>query len=711
MNKFENLLKKAIIFLVLTSKFCILFIFQNFMKKYSLFLGLASIFSLWLLWNFSNAEYNLQIDADNNEVYLTSGDNKITLENANKYLSWNENSSNSNSWSTLTVTISSPNDIAKAETWNEINSWDIEWTWSIDWTWTEIWTWTIMTWTETSTWASRILWENINAELLTWDEFDRALYWMYMNWLTKYNNSDEFRPYDNLTREESAKMIGQLYSVLWFPKEDKWFNCSFVDTNMFDPTLAEHIYNVCRRWIFRGNDKTQQYMPHDNLTKGQLLAVLLRIFEWKMSNESAQPRWIEYYVKALALSMTNEKNLAKFDQPVSRWEASLLIFRFKDMVIEEEQYKLYLARLSNLEWDNDTYLRQIEQFKSEWESSRIASEDNSTTDNSNPDSNEIISWTWDTASTTWSDVSLAIIAWNETLTNSSEFIESLNWMYDNGMTSYNTTESFMPYQTITRAQVAKMLDKFATATNLTTVRNLWTCEFTDVDPQSEFKDSITKVCQYGVMAGSNDKFSPDQVVTKAEFIAMLIRLFDWTKLDESINPRWTEYYKRAIEIWLISAQDTVSFTSEIARYDVATYLYRLKVRLTMYNNLNTTQLSDEILKTLSETTTTGENWKINVKAYVDILALNNSAFTDGYVELMWERYKVERSELDSYNVWSNSFVRYWKLYNLENYEQIWSITFILTNWALVEWTVRANKVSYYLEKDPNTTTYYNLTQK
>jgi hypothetical protein len=48
---------------------------------------------------------------------------------------------------------------------------------------------------------------------------------------------------------------------------------------MFDPTLSEHIYNVCRWGIFRGNDKTQQYMPHDNLTKGQLLAVLLRIFE------------------------------------------------------------------------------------------------------------------------------------------------------------------------------------------------------------------------------------------------------------------------------------------------------------------------------------------------------------------------------------------------------------------------------------------------
>ena len=676
------------------------------MKKSSIFLGAISLLSIILLWNFINAEYQLQIDEKDNEVYLTSWDNKITLENAEKALSWDVNSG-----STLTISITSPN--SQTNTWSEINSWDTTWTWKIN-TWTVVWTWTeTNTWSTNSTWTetTRTLWENINAELLTWDEFDKALYWMYKNWLTKYDNAEEFRPYDKLTREESAKMIGQLYSVLWFPKEDKWFNCSFVDTNMFDPTLSEHIYNVCRRWIFRWNDKTHQYMPHDNLTKGQLLAVLLRIFEWKMSNESGQPRWIEYYVKALALSMTNEINLAKFDQPVSRREASLLIFRFKSMIIDEEQYKLYLARLNNLEWDNDAYLKQIEELKSKWEESKISNESDSNSDNSNPDSNEIVSGTWDNTWTSWNNVSLAIIAWNETLTDSSEFMESLNWMYDNGMTSYNTTESFMPYQTITRAQVAKMLDKFATATNLTTVRNQWNCEFSDVDPQSEFKDSITRVCQYGVMAGSNDKFSPDQVVTKAEFIAMLIRLFDWAKLNESVNPRRTEYYKRAIEIWLISAQDTVSFTDEIARYDVATYLYRLKVRLTMYNNLNSTQLSDEIVKTLSETVTTWDDWKINVKVYVDILALNNSAFTDGYIELLDERYKVTRSELNSYNVGTNSFVRYGKLYNIETDEQVWSISFILTNWTLVEWSIRANKVSYYLEKDPNTTTYYNLTQK
>ena len=678
------------------------------MKKYLSLLWLIALLSFINLWATAKANYDLQIDEKNNEVYLMSGDTQITLDNVNNYITWLNSELNLwliNTWDSQTNTW----------TWTEISTWSTIWTWSevsswtIARTWAEISTWTtINTWNTENTW--RILGENVEAELLTWDEFDRALYRMYKNWLTKYDNSDEFRPYDNLTREESAKMIGQLYSVLWFPKEDKWFNCSFVDTNMFDPTLAEHIYNVCRRWIFRWNDKTQQYMPHDNLTKGQLLAVLLRIFEWKMSEESGQPRWIEYYVKAMSLWLTNETNLAKFDQPVSRREASLLIFRFKDMVIDNTQYELYLARIDALKWDNESYLKQIEEFKSKrWETAD-SSEINSNTDNSNPDSNWITTGTWDLA-WSWSSVSLEIIAWNEALTDSPEFIEAINRMYDMWMTSYNTTESFMPYQTITRAQVAKMLDKFATATNLTGINNVGNCEFSDVASWSEYKDSITRVCQYWIMAWSKDKFSPDKTVSKAEFVAMLIRLFDGKTLDETLNPRWTAYYKRAIEIWLISAQDTVTFTSDIARYEVAAYLYRLKVRLTMYNNLNSSQLSEEIIRTLSETQTTNELWKISAKVYVDILALNNTTFNDGYVEILWERYRIKKVDTDAYNVWTNSFVRYWTLYSIENWEATGSVSLILTNGALVEWTIRINKDSYYLAKDSATTTYYNLTQR
>jgi len=680
------------------------------MKKYQIFLWLTTLLSLWLLIWLSHADYELQIDQQNNEIYLLSGDTQITLNTVNNYAESLNKDLNLNiptqteSWDTKATS-----------TWENAN-WSGNNT-NLTWNNSSLTGDNIETETEkseteiTTKFAPKLNYgPNVNAELLTGNEFDRALYRMYQNGLTKYNTEENYRAYDNLTREEAAKMIWQLYAQLWYDTGvDKWFNCNFVDTNMFDPTLSEHIYSVCKRGIFRWNDKTQQYMPHDNLTKGQLLAVLLRIFENKMSNESGQPRWIEYYIKAMTIWLTNETNIAKFDQPVSRWETALLIFRFKNMVIDDIQYELYLANLEDLLWNGTGYVDRLNTLKAQREKNQTSNTntDNNQTDTTNPDSNWITTVSWSVAET-WNSVSLEIIAGNETLTDSPEFIEAINRMYDMWMTSYNTTEWFMPYQTITRAQVAKMLDKFAIATNLTTIRNFWNCEFKDVAADSEFKESITRVCQYGIMAGSNENFSPDKTVSKAEFVAMLIRLFDWKTLDETLTPRWTEYYKRAVEIWLIWAQDTVTFTSEIARYEVAVFLYRLKVRLTMYNNLNSSQLTDEIVKTLSETQSTNENGKITSKVYIDILALNNSAFSDGYVEVLENRYRIKKSDLSNYNVWANSFVRYGTLYSLETWDSIGSVSFILTNGALVEGSIRIDGKAYYLSKDSATTTYYNL---
>jgi hypothetical protein len=197
---------------------------------------------------------------------------------------------------------------------------------------------------------------------------------------------------------------------------------------------------------------------------------------------------------------------------------------------------------------------------------------------------------------------LDLIVGDTSLVDDPEFNEAISWMFDVGITKYNTIDTYLPFQTITRGQVAKMLDNFATVANLTTVRNSSSCIFSDVATSSEFRAAIIKMCQYGVMLGNTGKFFPDQVVTKAEFIAMLTRLVEGKPLDESVSPRWMNYYKKAIELSLISAQDTVTFSQPITRYEVAIFLYRLKVRLTMFNNLNDTKLPDEIVKTIENTT-------------------------------------------------------------------------------------------------------------
>jgi hypothetical protein len=45
-------------------------------------------------------------------------------------------------------------------------------------------------------------------------EFDAALSWMYTNGLTKYDAVDGYMPFNNLTREQFAKMVRQFYVTM-----------------------------------------------------------------------------------------------------------------------------------------------------------------------------------------------------------------------------------------------------------------------------------------------------------------------------------------------------------------------------------------------------------------------------------------------------------------------------------------------------------------
>ncbi|MDR2189707.1 MAG: S-layer homology domain-containing protein [Candidatus Peribacteria bacterium] len=537
---------------------------------------------------------------------------------------------------------------------------------------------------------------------------------MYQNGLTMYATATDYRPSDLLTREESAKIIGQLFEVLGFEKKEKNVNCAFVDAKSFDPTLALHIQKVCKRGIFRGNDKTSEYMPHNQLTKGEILAVLIRILEGKLSNETDSPRWIEYYVKSRILQLTQETNLLSIDTSITRYEVALLIYRFKNLIVgtNGESRLLEILRTIYVAVDErpDEYLKMIDDILREWRKavgeSSIGNHTNSSTTGSGNTSG-----TTSGSTSGENEIDLNLIVGDFSLVDDPEFNEAINRMYDAQITNYNTPDAYMPFQKITREQVAKMLDKFATATTLTTIRNPSPCSFSDVSSGSAFFTAISNVCKYGAMKGANGKFSPTEIVSKAEFIAILIRLFEGKSLDESLNPRWTEYYKKAIELSLISAQDTVSFPNAISRYEVALFLYRMKVRRTMFSNLNGTALTDEVVRTLENTTLSGEEKKSG-KIAVDLVSLNNRDFTNGYIELFGQRYILKKSTLTTYNVGTNSFVWYGDLVDLETDKYIGTTTFIITNANLTEGIIRFSslKTSYYISKDPLTTAYYHIKQ-
>lgn len=571
-------------------------------------------------------------------------------------------------WLFILGTILFQTSLTHAETWDDVTSWC---TGAICIEGTTIYvntgvinetTWTIATetgWTTPTT--------NIDIQITTslGEEFDNALTWMYANGLTSYWTETWYRPYDYLTREEATKIIWQAYKVLGYAQEEKNNACTFNDENVMDTTLVTYIQDTCKRGIFKwANGK---FMPKEYLTKGQTLAVLIRMLEWKVSYEWQEPRWKEYYRKGYSVWITKENTMTNFEKNITRYEIALFIYRVKNIATNDQ------LKISSL----NTF-------------SQI-------TPNILPTTG---TWTTDTS---WSTIPNSNM---DAITNP-EFIEAIHWMYDNKLTKYNSVESYSPYNTITRAQVAKIIDKFSTLLNLTLSPTLTSCTFADInDLDEELKTSIKNVCEKGIMKWSNGNFLPNDLIYKSQFVAMLMRLFEGKSLDETTTPRWKNYFEKANELGIITPSDAITFENAISRYEVAMFLYKFKVKYNMLKSLNSNQIQNEIITTVP--------WSMNASwtqsnAYVDILTLKKDDFELGYIEVLGTRYKIVKTIVTTY--FANNFARYGEIFDLENETKQGTIVFYVSNTALLWWTIRLPWSTVEIQPLTDTNAYYKIIAK
>ena len=144
---------------------------------------------------------------------------------------------------------------------------------------------------------SKILATNIWTWLFADIDFAQWIKRMYENWLTSYKNINDYRPYDKVTREEAAKMFSKLYEVEWLSFEENTWGCVFKDSNKFNSNMSEYIYKVCSLGIMKWWN--WYFLPSKTITRAQWLAIVIRLFEWKSSNEELKPRYTEYYQKWL----------------------------------------------------------------------------------------------------------------------------------------------------------------------------------------------------------------------------------------------------------------------------------------------------------------------------------------------------------------------------------------------------------------------------
>ncbi len=517
-----------------------------------------------------------------------------------------------------------------------------------------------------STWVINT-WSDIGTGIAyTGTEFQQALQWMYDNGLTIYNDETSYRGNDGLTREEAAKIIGQAFVKLGYNQDTKNNSCSFSDIGLANPTLTGYIINTCKRWIFKGTTD-KKFFPTQKLTRPEAIAVLVRMFEGKVSNESRIPRWWDYYIKSKALGLTTLNNQTAFGSNITRKEIAIYIRRYKNVLDNETTKFMMLSKLADI---------------------------NTTGQNSN---SGLLSELWSLAN------SLSI-------NSDPELLEAIRWMNDNGLTNFSTIQEYRPFEVLNREQAAKILYNFSQVFKFLLTQHSapdWGCVFKDISSaDTSLVDYIGQVCNLGIMNWSNGYFNPKWVINKSEFIAAIMRLFVGGKLDETTSPRRLSYFNKAQELGMIGPADAVTFENPITRYEVALFLYRFKVKYQILQNINNNVVQDQVVSTVPWSIITGTNNLPESNVYVDMNLLENGNFDVGYLELFGQRYKVVKSNTEKY--FTSNFVRYGDIYSLDKEEKIGTVSFIISNFSLIEGTVRIGTSAYVISTISNTSAYYKI---
>lgn len=527
-------------------------------------------------------------------------------------------------------------------------------------------TWTINTGTVINTETNTGSDNTATLQIYTGTEFEQALAWMYANGLTKYSDKGEYRPNDGVTREEAAKIIGQAYIKLGYSQDSKNTTCAFSDINEVDPTLSSFVVNTCKRGIFKGTTDNK-FLPAQKLTRPQAMAVLIRMFEGKVSNESRVPRWGDYYTKSQALGLTTLNNQTAFDSNITREEIAIYIYRFKNIVSNETIKLMMLSKLNEL----------------------------GTTEQTN---------------TTWILDNFGTLADSLSINNDPELLEAIRWMNDNGLTNFQTIPEYKPFEILLREQAAKIISLFANIYNFGNASG-WIvsngCTFKDIASTDEsLVTYVNQVCTLGIMQWSDGYFNPKGTINKSEFIATIIRLFEGKKLDETTSPRWKNYFEKAQEIGMIWPADAITFENPITRYEVALFLYRFKVKYQILQNMNNNTIENQIVSTVPGSITTGLDNMPESNVYVDMNLLQNGNFEIGYIEIFGQRYKVVKSNTEKY--FTNNFVRYGDIFSLDTEEKIGTTSFIVSNLSLIEGIIRIGDATFMISPINNTNAYYKI---
>jgi hypothetical protein len=166
--------------------------------------------------------------------------------------------------------------------------------------------------------------------------------------------------------------------------------------------------------------------------------------------------------------------------------------------------------------------------------------------------------------------------WNEeiqAMINDSEFSQAVTRMTEQKMTIYDQPMQFRPNDRVTREEAAKFFVNFAKNMSIESIGNK-ACAFNDLNiSDTTLRQSLLDACERGIMKWNKGNIYPKNELTKAEAIAMLMRIQSGNK-PETTTPWWLWYYREARVWWLTKETLVDELDRPMTRYEIALLLYR-----------------------------------------------------------------------------------------------------------------------------------------
>ena len=161
--------------------------------------------------------------------------------------------------------------------------------------------------------------------LKTSEEFKKSQSFLRSYEMTRYDSIDRFRPKDDLTREEAAKIFSNFAINVLCRKPDTNLKINYRDLENANITLKQYITTAYQLGIMKGAHGN--FRPKDKITKKEISATIIRMILKSYLDEtktSTKTRYSEYEKVAKELWIL-KKDVN--DDPLLREYTALMLFR------------------------------------------------------------------------------------------------------------------------------------------------------------------------------------------------------------------------------------------------------------------------------------------------------------------------------------------------------------------------------------------------